>query len=44
MTITKASIILGNGIPLFGQLDKSIKLINLDATVFPNDSIQEKFV
>lgn len=43
MTITKAPIILGKGIPLFGQLNKSIKLINSEATVFPNDFIQEKF-
>jgi len=43
MTITKAPIILGKGIPLFGKLDKSIKLINSEATVFPNDFIQEKF-
>jgi len=43
MTITKAPIILGKGLPLFGELSKSIKLINSEATVFPNDFIQEKF-
>lgn len=43
MTITKAPVILGKGLPLFGELNKSIKLINSEATVFPNDFIQEKF-
>lgn len=43
MTITKAPIILGEGVPLFGKLNKSIKLINSETTVFPNDFIQEKF-
>jgi len=43
MTITKAPIILGKGLPLFGELSKRVKLINSEATVFPNDFIQEKF-
>jgi len=41
--ITKAPIILGKGIPLFGEINKSIKLVNSKATAFPNDFIQEKF-
>ena len=43
MTITRAPIILGKGVPLFGELNKSIKLTNSEAIVFPNDFIQEKF-
>lgn len=44
MTITKAPIILGKGIPLFSELNKSIKLTNIEATVFPNGFIQERFI
>lgn len=40
MTIFKAPIILGDGIPLFGRLDKSIQLTNARATGFANDFVQ----
>ena len=43
MTITKAPIILGNGIPLFGEINNSIKLANSEAIAFSNDFIQEKY-
>jgi len=43
ITITKVPIILGNGVPLFGEINNPIKLINSEATAFPNDFIQEKF-
>ena len=42
MTITKAPVLLGEGIPLFGKLTNHIKLENSEATVFPNDFIQIK--
>ncbi|WP_019614612.1 dihydrofolate reductase family protein [Psychromonas ossibalaenae] len=43
MTITKAPVLLGQGIPLFGQIKQSIKLENSQATAFPNDFIQVKY-
>ncbi|WP_068546853.1 dihydrofolate reductase family protein [Thalassotalea crassostreae] len=43
MTITKAPIILGQGIPLFGEMTNSVKLINSTATAFPNGFIQIKY-
>jgi len=44
MTITKAPIILGKGIPLFGQLSQAINLEKTTAKVFTNGFIQETFV
>jgi dihydrofolate reductase len=43
MIITKAPIILGKGIPLFGEINTNIKLVNSEAIAFPNDFIQEKY-
>ncbi|KGJ96013.1 dihydrofolate reductase family protein [Colwellia psychrerythraea] len=43
MTITRAPLLLGAGIPLFGKLDHSIKLENADSITFPNDFIQVKY-
>ncbi|MCE7519035.1 dihydrofolate reductase family protein [Vreelandella titanicae] len=43
MTITRAPVLLGGGIPLFGQLDNQIKLVNSEAVAFPNDFIQVKY-
>ncbi|EEF81320.1 dihydrofolate reductase family protein [Methylophaga thiooxydans] len=43
MTITKAPVLLGDGIPLFGNLSQRVKLENSEAVVFPNDFIQEKY-
>ncbi|MDX2370208.1 MAG: dihydrofolate reductase family protein [Colwellia sp.] len=43
MIITKAPVILGEGIPLFGKINNSIKLCNSEATAFPNDFIQVKY-
>lgn len=40
MTITKAPVLLGSGIPLFGDLDHQIKLTNAAATAYPNGFIQ----
>jgi dihydrofolate reductase len=43
MTITRVPILLGDGIPLFGTLPKTIQLENCSVVAFPNDFIQEKY-
>ena len=43
MTITKAPVLLGGGIPLFGKINTSVKLENAKASIFPNDFIQVKY-
>ncbi len=40
MTITRAPVLLGGGISLFGKLENPIKLINSKATAFANDFTQ----
>ena len=42
MTITKAPILLGEGIPLFGKIHKRLKLENTEVKSFPNDFYQFK--
>ncbi|MCF2860825.1 dihydrofolate reductase family protein [Pseudoalteromonas sp. Cnat2-41] len=42
MTITRAPVLLGSGIPLFGKLDNPIKLVNSKAIAFANDFVQVK--
>ncbi len=43
MIITTAPILLGDGIPLFGKIDQSIKLKNAEAVAYKNDFIQVKY-
>lgn len=43
MVITQAPVMLGSGIPLFGKLKHPIKLINVQAVVFPNGFIQIEY-
>ena len=43
MIITKAPVILGKGVPLFGEINNRVKLINAEAIAFPNDFIQVKY-
>jgi dihydrofolate reductase len=43
MTISKAPVILGEGIPLFGKVNHNIKLINSEAIVFSNEFIQIRY-
>ena len=43
MTITKVPVLLGEGIPLFGKINKSVKLKNAKASAFPNDFIQVNY-
>ena len=40
MTITKAPVLLGEGIALFGAMHQEVKLENAQATAFPNEFIQ----
>lgn len=43
MTITKAPLLLGRGIPLFGEMHSSVQLENAKATAFANDFVQLKY-
>ena len=43
ITITKAPVLLGEGIPLFGKFSCDIKLEEAKASAFPNDFIQVKY-
>jgi dihydrofolate reductase len=40
MIITKAPILLGEGLPLFGKINKMLKLENTEVKSFPNDWYQ----
>jgi len=42
MIITKAPVLLGEGLPLFGKIYKKLKLENTEAKSFPNDFYQFK--
>jgi len=43
MTVTKAPIILGEGIPLFSKINNKINLVDSEAIAFPNGFIQVKY-
>lgn len=43
MTITKAPVLLGEGLPLFGKINNVIKLENAEAFAFPDDFNQIKY-
>lgn len=43
MTITKAPVLLGDGIPLFGKIDGFVKLKKSAVSAFPNNVIQIKY-
>lgn len=43
MIITKAPVLLGEGIPLFGKIKKSVKLEKSEAKAFKNDFVQIKY-
>ena len=40
MIITKAPVLLGEGLPLFGKINKMLKLENTEVKSFPNDWYQ----
>jgi len=41
--ITKAPVLLGEGIPLFGKINNRIKLVDSEVCTFPNDFVQVKY-
>lgn len=43
IVITKAPVLLGEGIPLFGKINQSVKLENARAQAFANEFIQVKY-
>ena len=43
MSITKVPVLLGEGIPLFGKINKSVKLESAKASAFSYDFIQVKY-
>ena len=43
MTITKAPVLLGDGIPLFGAIDQEILLRDAEAVAYPNHFVQLKY-
>lgn len=43
MTITKAPVLLGAGLPLFGKINKPVKLDQAEAIAFKNEFIQIKY-
>ena len=43
MTLTTIPILIGEGLPLFGSLEKDIKLDLLEARSFPNGFVQKKY-
>jgi dihydrofolate reductase len=43
ITITKAPVLLGEGIPLFGKIDQHIRLDQAQTISFENDFIQMKY-
>ena len=43
LILTKAPVLVGEGIPLFGKLKRDIRLENATVTAFANDFIQETY-
>jgi dihydrofolate reductase len=43
MTITKAPILLGEGLPLFGKIEQAVKLESAESKAYANDFIQVKY-
>ena len=41
--VTQIPILLGGGLPLFGSIERQIKLKSAETTVFSNDFIQWKY-
>jgi dihydrofolate reductase len=41
--VTQVPVLLGGGVPLFGEIDRSIKLSDAQVTAFSNDFIQWKY-
>jgi dihydrofolate reductase len=43
ITITKAPVLLGEGIPLFGKINTPVKLDHAESATFENDFVQLKY-
>lgn len=43
LTITRAPILLGEGIALFGKISRSIDLFEAESEAFPNDFVQVRY-
>ena len=43
LIISRIPVLLGEGIPLFGPLEKDIKLIHLETTAFPSGLVQSRY-
>ncbi len=43
ITLTRAPVILGGGLPLFGELSRNIKLEQARAQAYPNGFVQERY-
>jgi dihydrofolate reductase len=43
LIITRVPILLGKGIPLFGELDQALALTHIETTVFTNGLVQSKY-
>lgn len=43
MTVITIPILIGEGLPLFGALEKDIKLELLESRSFPNGFVQNKY-
>ena len=43
MTITQVPVLLGDGVPLFGNLNRHVSLEKPEVLAFPNDFIQVKY-
>jgi dihydrofolate reductase len=43
LTITRAPVVLGSGIPLFGDLDNDLKFKHLDTRVYSNGLVKSRY-
>jgi dihydrofolate reductase len=43
MTITRIPILIGDGIPLFGQLDRDVRFEHVETKAYPSGFVQSKY-
>ena len=43
MTITLVPVLIGEGIPLFGKLDRDVKLLHIETILYRNSLLQTKY-
>jgi len=44
MIITRVPLLLGNGIPLFGELDRDLRFEHLETKLFPNGLVRSHYI